>query len=302
MSPRPASVSASRSMSIESPTPASLVGPVALVIAFTVVSTPWGRSVTLSPTLIVWPHNMPAYVLPPPFWRSTHWIGRRAPSWVPAHAPASLVSKASMTVWPLYQGEFAERSTTLSPISAETGMTFTEAMSSSLAMVLICSTTLLYADSSQLTASILFAATMIDLTPSRAAMQRWRRVCSLSPLATSSTTSARSAVDAPVAMLRVYCTCPGQSAIMNFRLGVVAYRYATSIVMPCSRSARSPSVTKLRSRSPTPRFSEAAWTASNWSSKSWRVSTSKRPISVDFPSSTEPTVARRRRSFVAVFI
>ena len=29
--------------------------------------------------------------------------------------------------------------------------------------------------------------------------------------------TARLQVDAPVAMLRVYCSCPGQSAMMNFR-------------------------------------------------------------------------------------
>ena len=33
-------------------------------------------------------------------------------------------------------------------------------------------------------------------------------------------TMARSAVEAPVTMLRVYCTCPGVSAMMNLRLGV----------------------------------------------------------------------------------
>ena len=35
---------------------------------------------------------------------------------------------------------------------------------------------------------------------------------------------ARSAVDAPVAMLRVYCSCPGVSARMNFRRAVAKYR------------------------------------------------------------------------------
>jgi hypothetical protein len=59
--------------------------------------------------------------------------------------------------------------------------------------------------------------------------------------------SATSAVDAPVAMLRVYCTCPGVSAMMYFRDGVVKYRYATSMVMPCSRSALSPSVKSEKS-------------------------------------------------------
>ena len=32
------------------------------------------------------------------------------------------------------------------------------------------------------------------------------------------------AVDAPVAMLRVYCSWPGVSAMMNFRLAVEKYR------------------------------------------------------------------------------
>ena len=36
----------------------------------------------------------------------------------------------------------------------------------------------------------------------------------------STSTIARSAVEAPVTMLRVYCTWPGVSAMMNLRLGV----------------------------------------------------------------------------------
>ncbi len=32
------------------------------------------------------------------------------------------------------------------------------------------------------------------------------------------------AVEAPVTMLRVYCTCPGVSARMNVRRGVLKYR------------------------------------------------------------------------------
>jgi hypothetical protein len=35
---------------------------------------------------------------------------------------------------------------------------------------------------------------------------------------------ARLAVEAPVAMLRVYCSWPGVSAMMNLRLGVEKYR------------------------------------------------------------------------------
>ena len=39
--------------------------------------------------------------------------------------------------------------------------------------------------------------------------------------------------------------------------------------------------------------------ASTWSSKSWRVSKSSRPIRVLFPSSTDPMVAKRNRSMVS---
>src|SRR5829696_9192146 len=52
--------------------------------------------------------------------------------------------------------------------------------------------------------------------------------------------------------------------------------------MPCSRSARSPSVRLARSSSP-----------ASWSAISALASNSSRPISVDLPSSTEPAVATR---------
>src|SRR5580658_4794140 len=70
-------------------------------------------------------------------------------------------------------------------------------------------------------------------------------------------------------------------------------------MMPCSRSARRPSVTKDRSTSPSPRRSDAVSIAVSWSSKSWRVSKRSRPMRVLFPSSTDPMVAKRRRSMVS---
>src|SRR6478609_7422412 len=54
--------------------------------------------------------------------------------------------------------------------------------------------------------------------------------------------------------------------------------------MPCSRSARRPSVT---------------WARSSWASSNDFESSSSRPISVDLPSSTEPAVAIRRRSLIS---
>ena len=46
----------------------------------------------------------------------------------------------------------------------------------------------------------------------------------LLPLRASTRMTARSAVDAPVTMLRVYCSWPGVSATMNERRGVVKKR------------------------------------------------------------------------------
>ena len=45
----------------------------------------------------------------------------------------------------------------------------------------------------------------------------WRRVCVSRPLRASTSMTARSAFEAPVAMLRVYCSWPGVSATMNER-------------------------------------------------------------------------------------
>ena len=56
--------------------------------------------------------------------------------------------------------------------------------------------------------------------PSSEARNAWRRDCSSTPLRASMSTRARSAVEAPVTMLRVYWMWPGVSAMMNFRLGV----------------------------------------------------------------------------------
>ena len=60
--------------------------------------------------------------------------------------------------------------------------------------------------------------------PSSEAMIECRRVCTSTPWRASTSTTARSAVEAPVAMLRVYCSWPGVSATMNLRFGVAKKR------------------------------------------------------------------------------
>ena len=89
------------------------------------------------------------------------------------------------------------------------------------------------------------------LTPIRAQIVKCLSVCGLTPRAASSRTRATLDLDAATAMLRVYCSWPGASAIINllpFKSDIE--RYATSIVIPCSRSASSPSVRSEKSISP----------------------------------------------------
>ena len=66
----------------------------------------------------------------------------------------------------------------------------------------------------------MLTATITCWIRSSAAIVAWRRDCSVSPARASTSSSARSAVEAPVTMLRVYCAWPGQSARMNRRRGV----------------------------------------------------------------------------------
>ena len=60
--------------------------------------------------------------------------------------------------------------------------------------------------------------------PIIATMRVWRLVWVSTPLRASTRITARSAVEAPVAMLRVYCSCPGVSATMKRRAGVAKNR------------------------------------------------------------------------------
>ena len=69
------------------------------------------------------------------------------------------------------------------------------------------------------TRSILFTTRTTCGTRSSAATARCRRVCSSTPLRASTSSTMTWAVEEPVTVLRVYCTCPGQSARMNLRAG-----------------------------------------------------------------------------------
>src|SRR5687768_5171537 len=72
------------------------------------------------------------------------------------------------------------------------------------------------------------------------------------------------------------------------------------MVMPCSRSARRPSVSRARLVYSWPRWTLARSTDASWSSKMALESYSSRPIRVLLPSSTEPAVASRSSSTLEI--
>ncbi|BAS16488.1 hypothetical protein AHiyo8_47910 [Arthrobacter sp. Hiyo8] len=110
---------------------------------------------------------------------------------------------------PLYQGVRSERSTTLSPSSADTGMTATSAIPSlpkPSSRATFCTSVSISrkTDSLKSTRSILFTATITCATRSNCSTDKWRRVCSRTPLRASMSTTTASAVDAPVTVFLVY--------------------------------------------------------------------------------------------------
>ena len=109
--------------------------------------------------------------------------------------------------------------TMLSPSSALTGMKYKSGIWSCEAKLVKSAQIRSKTSSLKSTRSILLTATTTWWMPSSDAMNAWRRDCGRTPLRASISTMARFAVEAPVAMLRVYCSWPGVSAMMNFRLG-----------------------------------------------------------------------------------
>ena len=129
-------------------------------------------------------------------------------------------SRCSSSGGPSYQGMFSERSTTLSPCSAEIGITARSGEPELLELAAISS----YRSCDQSTRSILLMATTTCGTREDRRMYACRRVCSTTPCRASTSTIRDSAVEAPVTMLRVYWTWPGASASWKRRRGVTNER------------------------------------------------------------------------------
>ena len=132
----------------------------------------------------------------------------------------STVSRYSSSVGPSYQGVLSLASTTLSPASADTGMHWMSGSSIWRATVAYSRSISRKRSSANSTRSILLTASTTWRMPSSATSHECRRVWVSTPLRASSRITAQSAVDAPVTMLRVYCSCPGVSATMKWRRAV----------------------------------------------------------------------------------
>jgi len=181
--------------------------------AFTRVGTPEGSTRTASPG-----RTLPSAIRPQKprksgLGRLTHGTGRRKECRFGASA-TSTASRSSIRLGPAYHGVRGLRCSTLSPSRADSGIGCTLANPSPAANARYSVTMASNTAASNPTASILLTASTTCRMPIIATMRLWRRVCVSTPLRASIRMIARSAVDAPVAMLRVYCSCPGVSATM----------------------------------------------------------------------------------------
>ena len=137
-------------------------------------------------------------------------------AWSAAGAGSQDINDSS-TVGPWYQRISVDRSITLSPVSALTGITSTSSRSNRAAADLISPANSSKATCWKPTASILLMATMTVRTPISAQTVRCRWVCGRMPREASTSRIAMSAVEAATAMLRVYCSWPGASAMIARR-------------------------------------------------------------------------------------
>ena len=125
---------------------------------------------------------------------------------------------ARATCPPSHQAIRSDGSTTLSPWSAAIGIAISSRTPSWSDSSRSSASISRKRSSSKSTRSILLTAKTMCGMPSVAEMNVCRRVCSITPLRASRRTTATSAVEAPVTMLRVYWTWPGASASWKRRV------------------------------------------------------------------------------------
>ena len=225
VSPREQSTSSASVSATESGGRASPRSPSKVTICLTVVVRRDGSTITRSPGFTQPLATVPANPRKSRFGRFTHCTGKRKSIWF-RRPPSGTVSRCSSSVGPEYHGVCALRSTTLSPLSADIGIARMlragrRVLNSSKARTISLKRSCEKAPLESVMRSSLFTASTISPIPSKLVMNAWRRVCTLIPWRASTSRIARSQVLAPVAMLRVNCSWPGVSAMMNLRAAVV---------------------------------------------------------------------------------
>ena len=172
-------------------------------MSLTLERLPDGMAIISSPLEIVPDAIVPEKPRKSRFGRFTHCTGKRNGVSKLARS-TSTSSKNSSKAGPLYQGATLDFVVTLSPSKALTGIVIMSWKLRFLANVRKASSISLNFPWSKSTRSILFTATTTLGTPKRLEIKAWRRVCSITPWRASIRRIATSAVDAPVAIFRVY--------------------------------------------------------------------------------------------------
>ena len=161
--------------------------------------------------------TLPQNPLKSRFGRSTYCTGKRK-SLKLLSLSIWTVSRKSSKESPSYHGVLSDLSTTLSPSSADSGIQVTSGIPKGATNFLYSATISLKRSSEKSTRSILLTANTTCLIPNRDTRNVWRLVWVITPIRASTRIIARLAVEPPVIILRVYCSCPGVSAMINLRL------------------------------------------------------------------------------------
>ena len=226
-SPRDTSIWRSSTRPADSPACAASTVLPARRTSVTTACSPLGNSCTASPAFTrpcaMRPHSVRGWLPVPSPSRATYCTGiSRSPS-LRSCAGGRLSSNCSND-GPWYHAA-SSGCVTLSPRKAETGMMPATVMPACSAKSSKAWRTVVKACAGSATASSLLTAKTMLGTRSKCASSAWRRVCGssgkgfadTSSLVMSTSTTAASLPAAAVTMLRVYCSCPGASAMMNLR-------------------------------------------------------------------------------------
>jgi hypothetical protein len=217
------SISLSRVRVTASPSAARASVPSKVTISLTRADWPEPATSTASPGAIEPETTVPEKPRNSPFGRLTHWTGRRnGRSLLPP--VTSTEWRCSSKVGPWYHGVRNDRSVTLSPDRAAIGMTRTDGLPIPAAKAEKSVAISSKQCASNPRRSILLMASTMWRMPSSELIKACRLVCGSTPLRASTRITASSQVEAPVAMLRVYCSWPGVSATANARSRVAKNR------------------------------------------------------------------------------